>query len=317
MELHDLMNLNGPSSVHLRATTIGIKEAAKATGVSPEPLVTLRRRRALDTVAVFRDSVIVANFQRAEIETIARDIKRRWDLNRVTPVLGIPLYGVEQLVAMGILPVLDHRYFKARYGRVQTTEELVEGLRQQIVGHAGHCSSRYVPLRECLQAIAGRKPWGPIIGGMLGGSINFHVAEQGDTLVEAITVDKATLLVVADCGFDPSRHPFDFTTKMTKRDAGEALNLSPREYTALLRGHPTSSAPTVDVTKVEELARDFITTVELAARSARSVQEVMSLAADNGIARQSPAGYPRIAAEKKLLPKLKPRSEIIATQVPH
>ena len=58
----------------------------------------------------------------------------------------------------------------------------------------------------------------------------------------------------------------------------------------------------ISIDRVEQLACDFISTVEIAARSGRSVRQVVQAASDNGLKRHSPAGYPRLAAETLLIP---------------
>lgn len=301
-ELHDAMNINGPNSDRLRVFTVGVKEASRIVGLPERPLSVIRRSGALRTIAVMRDSIIVPHFDRREIEDVTRDIPIRKDLSCSKLLLGIPVYGLEQIVAMNDLKVLEHPYFAQRYRASQTTREHVQQLHDRIISGSGLANDKFVPLFEALRMLkGGLKPWGTVVHSMLSGAIPYHVPSPAKTpLASSLLVSKVHMLDVATSVRNKWQRHVDFSVKMPKRDAGEALNLGTAEYTELFSDLPTSSAPTVDVHRVEEIARSHIAPLEIAARTGSSLRRAIAMAEKAGIKRASPAGYPRVIAERDI-----------------
>ena len=301
--IHDAMSLVGPNGGVLRSETAGVNEVARMTGVSEAPLSDIRRGGGLRTVAVMRDSVIVANFDRSEVEQVAIDIRRRQDLNGGTDKLGIPLYGLERIVEAGDLDILDHPYFGLRYPAVQTTKAAIGNLAARIEWKAKERLACTTPLAIALHAVSGGlKPWGTLVRAMLDGRLPLRLDPGPEPLMRRVSIRRADLLKVLADPPPPRRTTIAIAKAMTKRDAGEVLNLAPREGTKLFRGVHNYPRMAISIDHVEQLARDFISTVEIAARSGRSVRQVVQAASDNGLKRHSPAGYPRLAAETLLIP---------------
>lgn len=302
-ELHDAMNLNGPNGGELRTTTMGVKNASCLVGLAERPLSVIRRGGGLKTVSVLRDTIIVPHFRRKEIEQVAVNIRRRKTLSSAKLQVGIPVYGLEQIVATKDLGALDHPYFARRYSGIQTTDEHVQDLIQRLVAGSSPLGRTMMPLVEALRAVpGGLKPWGIVINAMLGGEIPYHIAlPVRAPLTAAIRVSKARLLRAAESGRPLESRPFGVSAHISKRDAGEALNLGPSEYTELFSDLPTTSKPTVEPARVEEIAKQFIAPLELAVRTGMSMQQIIAMANSVGLKRSSPAGYLRELAEAHLI----------------
>lgn len=305
------IDLTGPHGDELRRKTIGVKEAARITSISDGDISKIRRKRGLQTHAIMRAGTLVPYFDRSEVLAVDRMIKKRWDLKRATTPLGIPLYGVEQIVAMGDLDLLEHPLFALHYPCLQTTEAEVLALSERIRGNSGSRPANAVPIVTAIRRFAcGLKPWGYVVRAMLAGCVRYHVdSDAAGPLMSSIVVEEASIAPFASQSFSGGKRVVAFSTSMTRRDAAEVLNIGPREATALFASVPPSTSRMVDVSRVEELARAFITPGEIALRSGRSVRWAMAAARREGIAKGSPAGFPRNLVEEKFLaPALKQRN---------
>jgi hypothetical protein len=296
------MSLSGPNGNALRATTVGIKEASRIIGHPEQPLSEIRRSGGLQTIAVMRDAIIVPHLDRHEVVRVRDDIDRRRNLSAVPPMFGIPLYGFEQIVSFGDLGILDYPYFHLRYSRIQTTDEHVRVLRNRLVAGSGDLKEDAVPIMQAMRAVrGGLKPWGTVINGMLTGHLRYHLTPDPSLpLVRSVKVRTDDLLRIAAGGSLQGPKEVNFSTKLSKRDAGDTLNVAAREYTQLFSDLPTAMVPVVDVVRIEEIARTFIAPLEVQALTGWSLHEVGVRARKAGLARSSPAGYSREHAEQVL-----------------
>lgn len=88
---------------------------------------------------------------------------------------------------------------------------------------------------------------------------------------------------------------------MTKRDAGEVLNLGVRQYTRLPIGYRTRFDCNVLIADVVRIAGGHVTNTEIAARLGITYQTVRLKAAALCLTRLREAGYGRQLAERLLL----------------
>lgn len=302
--LHESIDTAGAHGQELRRATMTSVEVAKYLRTGTREVVTLRRRGAFRTVGVARGSVLVPAFDRQEVEAIDRDMSRRLDLNRVNVRLGLPYYAVEQLCALGHIPLLKRPFFAARYVEPQTSRDAADRLEERLLfGRAGALDDAR-PLQVAMQMVGGRlKPWDAVVEAMLRGQLPYVVVEGREPLFRRIMVAKRDLLPFAFLPIARSGAAaplmgtidagFDFDNRMTKRDAAEVLNLATRERTRLLAPYSTTPDPVVPVEAVLDLAARFVTNVEIAGRLGVPYQRVRLAAADIGIRRSSEAGYER------------------------
>jgi len=156
-----------------------------------------------------------------------------------------------------------------------------------------------------MRIVGGRlKPWDAVIEAMLSGDLAYAM-EDGDTpIFQRVYVRRENLLPYVEVPIsrgdaatplqrriDPN---FPFIPTMTKRDAGEVLNLAVKQATALLSNYPTTSEPVVPIVEVEAMAKTYITNTEIAARLRIPRQTVRGVARRLGIKRSCEGGYERV-----------------------
>lgn len=169
-----------------------------------------------------------------------------------------------------------------------------------------------MPILSAVRIVGGRlKPWDAIVEAMLARTLPFEIRDMESSLFERIRVNVADLAGPASQPITRPDTPtaltirmemgFPFVDKMTKRDAGEVLNLGVRQYTRLLIGYRTSFDRNVPIADVVRIAGGHVTNTEIAARLGITYQAVRLKAAALGITRLSEAGYGRQLAERLLL----------------
>ena len=301
--LHESIDVAGHDGERLRAETMTSVEVARVIGGGTKPTVELRRKGAFRTIGVARGAVLVPAFSRAEVRQVVADISSRLDLNQVSAPLGLPYYAVEQLSALGRLPLLEHPYFALRYSVPQTATPARAALVSDILSGRTSALAGAEAMIDLMHMVGGRlKPWDAVIEAMLTGNLLYDVAQGRKPLFQRVRVrrvDLAPLLAMpltrngARTALSPRTANFEFSTFMTKRDAAEVLNLSVRQGTEVLRGYSTGNLPLVPIADVEALARRFVTNIELAVRIGVPHQRVRRAARILGAERTSEAGYER------------------------
>ena len=152
--------------------------------------------------------------------------------HRVTFLLKIPTYGVEQMMCFGVIEaVRDEAVRIARHGAC-ITRASVEALTQALA----KCASRKpmpagaVPLIVAARRIGGQeKPWGLMMAALRDGGVAFWLSSDN--------VDSRSIVVAPDAWarfdgavFDRRRHRgFPFATTVNRTEAEEILNI-PSNY---------------------------------------------------------------------------------------
>ena len=307
--LHESIDEDGPNGERVRLQTMDCKEASRVIGIGTGKLVPLRRQGALKSTTIARGPLIIAAFDRAEVERVASDIRGRCNLTAAGVALGLPYYAVEQLCALGHLTQLAHSYFAARYPERQVTKASLQTFVALITGKAVAGLGSTVPITSAVRTVGGRlKPWDAIVSAMLGGSLPFELAGGRGPLFNRMRVRKADLripaaeLITRPSADTPLTHSVDpdfaFADQLTKRDAGEVLNLTPKQFTPLLRRYPSNSGRTVPIGDVLRIADQFISTTEIAERLDISYKAVLAKVGKLGIPRRSEAGFERRLVER-------------------
>lgn len=316
--VHASIDEDGPDGDEVRHRTIGCKEASKLTGIHTSLIADMRRKGVLMTHVVARGPVIFPLYDRAEIEQLDRDIRRRWDLNQGSLPLGLPYYALEQLCALGHLPRLTHPYFTARYPEPQITGNAVVDLACKVAAAASTCLGDTVPILEAIRMIGGRlKPWDAVIEAMLSRTLPFEFREGDDALFARIRVRRDDLrgpasLPITRPGTNTAltiimQPGFPFVPNLTKRDAGEILNLRTVQYTRHLKSYRTTSERIVPIDEILDMSAAHMTNSEIAEHLGIAPQTVRWMAQRMGIPRISETGYDRALAERDLVPALAPK----------
>ncbi|HEX8226021.1 MAG TPA: hypothetical protein VF605_19615 [Allosphingosinicella sp.] len=266
------VDVDGPHRADILDRTTSLKAAAKAFALGTKELAAIRRRGGLPSTFTLEAGRAVARLDAASVAEIQELLKQRISFERAAWRLGISYHGVEQLAAMSLLPAIPQPFFLLRYGGPQTTLEGLAGLESAL--EAGATLSQrphLIRLRRAAHAIGGHlKPWGPILQSLLDGTIPYALAESSDRLSYRILVPARAIGPLTRLRFDAARFPeATFANSMTRHDAGEALNLQPKDYTPFLRTYEAGTPGTdriVPVADVLTFARGLISTSEVAMR---------------------------------------------------
>ncbi|RJF90641.1 hypothetical protein D3876_10515 [Sphingomonas cavernae] len=296
-----------------------IRDVANRLGLATGPVADLRRAGIFQTRVALGTAFIFEGFVEAEIEAIATDIKRRCDLRSAARRLGISCHGVEQLMALGVLPLLDHQFFKARYGAPQTTTEALEALERRLLEQAHpQLNGKSIALHRAVQAIGGRqKPWGPILQALLNGEIPFAINNLTGAWSRRIIVDKNHVAVLRDLEFDPTAYrDFPYAQVMTRVDAGEVFNLPPGETIHLLRQFDsTAHCKDLPVSCVLEIAKQQIASVEISMRLRTSLARAHRHAAAHNLPRLHDVSWCRPTADRVVFGHLANGADLHGEQV--
>lgn len=286
----------------LKQRTVGINKVAAALGQGTKEIAEVRRKGGLKTIFALKGDRPLALFETDEIRMIEAVVKDRVGLSAAAGRIGISYHGIEQLVAMGALPTAADRYCQVRYSARQTTETALAEFDSRLQ-HA----SEDIPLttattlRKAAMAIGGRlKPWGPVFHALLTKDIRFCLNVGSASLTDRIIVDRSAIAAFAALKFNAFEYADStFEHSMTRLDAGEALNLSPKAYTQAINaivGGP-AEAKFVPLHDVLQLAETHISAQEIGMRIGISSRSAFFLATKAGVTLLGPAGWCRQEAQ--------------------
>jgi hypothetical protein len=306
-DLRASIDLSGPRREELLQLTSDIREASKILGTGAQPLTAIRRKGGLNTVFLMNKDHATVRFDSSEIKSIGRVLKDRYGPEKIAWKYGLPVYAIEQCMAMKIITTFADRFCLLRYGSRQTTRQAVSQFVQRLASAATVAKfDAPVTLSYASRAIGGRlKPWGPIFDALLSGAVPFSVADGPQRLAHRIVIDGSALRRFEGVEFDITAYP-DATcrTIIRRHEATEILNLDPDDIAALAAQLPAYGGDLKDMSldDVLDVAKKHISSRELGARLALPRGQVR-VAQKAGIPWLGPAGWCRHQAEAKLLSK--------------
>jgi hypothetical protein len=307
--LYASLDVDGAAGERLRNLGLDCHEASAVTGISTSVIAPLRREGVFRTVPVISRMRLVPFYDRAEMIALDRDIDRRCDLSHAASALGLPYYALEQLHALGRFERLSHPFFAARYAEPQIAKDAVHSFSRLLVDRAVTGLVAAVPLLSASRMVGARlKPWDAIVEALLSGELPFEHRAGREPLFarlsvrredlrgpisKPITRDGASTTLSGRMATD-----FPLSDLLTRRDAGEVLNLGTSQYTRLFADVRGQSGRVLPVRDVLRLAVEHVASVELAERLGTTHQQVSRQAAARGLRPLSPAGFHREEAER-------------------
>lgn len=309
-ELRASIDLSGPSRGELLQVTCDIREASKTLGIGAQPLTAIRRKGGLDTVFLMNNDHATVRFDAREVEDIGRALKARYGPEQVARKFGLPVYAVEQLMAMKLIGTFADRFCVERYGSRQTTRLAVSQFEERLMAASTVAQfDRPVTLAYASRTIGGRlKPWGPIFDALISGSVAFSMMDGSDRLAHRVVVDGSALKRFEQLDFDVAIYPDTTRRKIIKRvEAGEILNLDPPDVAKVAAELPAygGDQKKMSLEDVLELAKRHISSRELGCRLTMFRDQVR-VAEKAGVPWLGPAGWCRVQAEAKLLSRERP-----------
>lgn len=287
------------SSQSKSVQTVGIFPATYLAKSNREVVLWAYHSNLLTQHNRMHGSRMLPAFDPEEITKFGQVWRDRIDTQTLAHEFDMPHYGVEQLVAIGLLradaPAMPGTgcYFSPE--SVKSFLEVIEAAAVDLkdLGHSAGISvpkasdaeggkaptrGASIVLADAMGRITGRpKPIGPVIKLLLDKTIPFAI-QHGDHLSGSIVIPFEHLDTVTSLNFCRSNFSgFDFANRMTRRDALDMLNIRGRR-SALLDGLETNGVnpKTYSVEDVEKLAKNFVTLSEIAMRLNMTVQVAYS-----------------------------------------
>ena len=286
----------------LRSLDRGIVSGTTANamlGISSGRFANLKRSPGLPPLVRTGTKRLYDDFHVSEIKTIAEARDASMSGRTVAERLGIAFHGVEQAAALLLLETERHPALAVLDPGIRITTRSLDDLLDRIrVGSAVEVEDG-VTIRCAVKSIPGEKPWGVIIAAMLDGRIRYRIVGPGRPF-ENIIVHAADVPLFRSFRFDRAAHPsFGFASDMTKRDAEEALNLTPRLLPVALREECGSGEPAARITvaEVARIAAARISAAEIYARTAPGSRRHPPFLKASGLRRAGVAGWVRTEVE--------------------
>ena len=243
---------------------LGMRPAAEASGIKDDVLTAFWEDRAFTQHRRAHGGRMLPAIERNELVEFACRWQDRVEIESFAYQLGITFHGVEQLIALDLLPATAPALHEGSPNL--TSSEAAEFLRQITSGAADSVEDPIL-LRTAAHAIGGRlKPWGQIFAAMLTGDLSYVVSEDGRTLLDRISIEEHDMERLRTFEFDCARHPeFRFAGRMVQNDALATLNAS-RKSADVLKGLKSrgTNPKTYSVSDVEHLAMEVMTVPEIA-----------------------------------------------------
>ena len=246
---------------------IGMREATVITGHEEAILAAARREGQLKTRICLRSNRILPTLDMAEIDWLADFLANRRGTELASHELGLPRYAIGQIAAAGLIPVVGHPYVVARYGANQIHRSELARLQGRIVAHGCSVTDLTDPiaLHRVARGIGGGfKPWGRILGDLLGGVVAYAASAGSINRILVSAADASRLLEIGPV-YDPQLSELD--EFIAQRDAVEILNLPLKHVGLLTSVGAQAGTKRVSVLQGLALARDRVTLAELSARS--------------------------------------------------
>ena len=302
--IRNSMHYDGPDGQAVKAKTITNSEAAATLGLRSPDIAGLRRNKHLRPVMVLVGGKLQVRYDRREICELREGMMNRLGFERLRLRFGISHLGLEQIAALRLIDV-QRDFFFQRYGILQSTKHSVEQFEECL--HRASLSrlpKNALSLSKAMCVIGGIKPWGPVFDNLLRGKISFYLAANSQPLAKRIFIASSDLNTLPELEFTPpSNLHFKFSTKISRVDAMEILNIGSMQATKVFADVPTRRGPRnpdIDVERVSDIASRCITTREIALRLGLSFQAVMSMAKILNIPAIRYLGYCRSTAEALL-----------------
>ena len=203
---------------------IGLRPASEIAHLDPDTLLAAQREGLLSQAKRLHGEKLLPGFYRHEVMELGARWNARIEASKIAFDLGISLYGVEQMAALGILPANAPKL--AHEGPHFTKEDIAE-FKLRIDQGSVPITGKKSTLRCILWRINDRpKPWGPIIEALLHGEIPYEIdggsiRSMGEILIGMEHAAKIQRLTFERVG---SPHAV-FSSTMAQGDVCECLNL--------------------------------------------------------------------------------------------
>lgn len=304
--------VHGPSRLRRNRDDLGqltLREAAERLGIQNAQVRLLMMAELMSASQPRGAQRTCQWFAPDEVERVRKILANRVSEEHASRTLGLPIPGIHQLEAAGLLNVNSHRVvdliYRGRHLYLAEIDQLMDALKGRLRDPSG-LNLKLLSLEETFYGVGAQpKPWLPLISGVLDGRIPAYFGVGNPLQIKSLRIhtelaerivraNGAEFLQVAACAsVDASTAQF-----YSRTDAENYLNCYPRDFTWLkTHGHISVSAMGIDACGIESLGKELISSREIIWRWRVSPSLRDSLASDHGIHRVMGPFWPRAAVE--------------------
>jgi len=260
------LRIDQPSGREHAERTLTFQAAAATLMVSTNDLTSVRREGVLKVRFGLKHRLPVALYDRADCEELGALHRSCRTLNRLAWSIRVPIYALEQLVALNLLPLERHPFIVGRFDEPVASLQSMLALTERIERGAEALDEPGTPfIRALFAEEGGMRPWGPAIERLLSGEVRYGFA-AGCRLASRILVAKADLPKLRDLAFDRSRHPgVPFSSTISLENACEVLDLKWDPAVKIL-GPAKAGPENYPLDHVVAIAREHMSVIEIGRR---------------------------------------------------
>jgi hypothetical protein len=279
-------------------------EAARLSGVDEPALKQAWDDRKLTQHTWALGAQRIRAFDPAEVAAIAPKLRVFGCRKIIARELGLPLYGVEQLLEASLIaPDAPSSHAK----QLEVHREAVRSFTALLEQKASSITGERIPFREAIRHVSGRpKPWAEAISAMSKSHVCFELTSdtRGKALVDRILVDRRAIR-----SFVAMNHNRQPATQIERcdwwsgSDALECLNGNRSAYDLLtgLGGKGDGVRKQYTVGEVLKRAATGVTTFDLTRRTGVATRCVADLLEKNRVPQIVPGLWHRHQAEALLV----------------
>ncbi len=276
-----------------------VKSVLKSSGTKARDLAKFRREGRVDTVFGLDGGRAVPLVTPQSADRLAAKRRASDLVEEVATRTGLPIYGVEQACALGLLDWWPDPLPCAVRSGVRIATASVEAMTAALERAASRDDFAGQPIGEVMLGVGGRlKPWGPLVEALIAGRVRFRVSQGGSTkpLMRRILIETADLELARSLVFEADQ-AFPFRTHLTRFEASEVLNMKASCSQKAIAQWPavSSGRPVVPLIELENLATRWVPAVEIAQRFWLTTMGTRLLLEEAGVPRSS-AGFDRVLA---------------------
>ena len=279
------------------AVAMKIKPAAWALGVTEAAIATARSSGLLKSHAVVRHGLIRIGIDRMEVQRLGALKLDRVGHHRAAVDLGLPTYGLLQLLNADLIEREHHPWLVSQYDGPIVTATGLRAFRDRLTAAARPHVERAVSLASMAMAYGGGpKPWAAIVRLLLAGDLPFALQEPCWRLTSLLLSRHSLSAILA-------LPPGGGSTEYSQAEAHEVLNLPVKHADRIAHARlPTDGggAWRLNGKIVHHLARERISRAELMARTGLSVKTLDALMRARGIHVTGPLDCRRDVASQQI-----------------
>jgi hypothetical protein len=283
-----------------RANLISAVEASRRTGIDEFAFKFAWDEGRVTPHYWVRGNDRLRAFDPDEVSALAPTLRRATARRSASKLLGISVFGLEQLDALGLFQPLPPSPIQ---NQAETHRVEVERLIQRLQEASSEDINEPISIFEAARYISGRpKPWGAIIQSLLGQEISFILGAESQSLTKRTFIQKSQLAQLTRITFAPELYPhLNFETHWSQGDALECVNGNKDNPEHLGGIASLGTTPKLYLAAdVQRLAAEGVTTSDLARRAGISISRAICVLEADRVPRVAAGIWVRRAAEQSL-----------------